>query len=535
MLPGTPNVWPASECFGVSSTSSDSPSIGESHGHNRLNLSFDSAESKPNSGRSLKNDLPLMLHDPVLPKGWHREVHKSKFGAAASKIEVYIIGPSGERFRSRNELRRYFIKHGMKNLNAYGVDFSSCGEINETVTSSMAVLNSRRIIPAISLNSKSTIVSNNKLTIMLNSAVTAKPSAVVLPGTSNVRPTAESTISSSTASNSTSIGVTNNQKVTFVAGKNAVMHFKGFCPGQPESSINVPLTTLQALQTGQCIYNNQSGHLLVKNEPGKYKILRTVVPQLSSTLQQQHSSTPQLQYSSTPQQQHFSLPQQQHSSSPQQHHSSTPQQHHSNTPQQQHTSTPQQHHSSTPQQQHSSTPQQHHFSTPQQQHSSTPQQHHSSTPQQHHSSTPQKQHSSTPQQQQSSTPQQQQSSTPQQHHSSTPQQQLQQPGDVSPLVTSSYTLHSQHHTTAVLQPESHTRQGLARPGFGLSSNMMVRRNEPVNLGPRPQKVSPITSCYAVGGTSGVGATVKNTLTIAPSCTTPPVPQVPVLASTKSAR
>ena len=506
MLPGTPNVWPASECFGVSSTSSDSPSIGESH--NRLNLSFDSAESKPNSGRSLKNDLPLMLHDPVLPKGWHREVHKSKFGAAASKIEVYIIGPSGERFRSRNELRRYFIKHGMKNLNAYGVDFSSCGEINETVTSPMGVLNSRRIIPAISLNSTSTVVLNNKPTMILNSAVTAKPSAVVLPGTSS-----DSTISSSTAPNSTSKGVSNIQKITFVAGQSAVIHFK----------------------TGQCIYNNQSGHLLVKNEPGKYKILRTVVPQLSSTLQQQHSSTPQLQYSSTPQQQHFSLPQQQHSSTPQQHHSSTPQQHHSSTPQQQHTSTPQQHHSSTPQQQHSSTPQQHHFSTPQQQHSSTPQQHHSSTPQQHHSSTPQKQHSSTPQQQQSSTPQQQQSSTPQQHHSSTPQQQLQQPGDVSPLVTSSYTLHSQHHTTAVLQPESHTRQGLARPGFGLSSNMMVRRNGPVNLGPRPQKVSPITSCYAVGGTSGVGATVKNTLTIAPSCTTPPVPQVPVLASTKSAR
>ncbi len=71
-----------------------------------------------------------------------------------------------------------------------------------------------------------------------------------------------------------------------VAGQNVVIRQNGLRPGQPGTSITVPLATLQSLQAGQGIPTGQPGHLLVRTETGQYQILR-VGPQPSSTPQQQ--------------------------------------------------------------------------------------------------------------------------------------------------------------------------------------------------------------------------------------------------------
>lgn len=43
------------------------------------------------------------------------------------RYEVFIIGPNGKRFRSRNELKAFFDKTGEKELNPEDFDFSTFG------------------------------------------------------------------------------------------------------------------------------------------------------------------------------------------------------------------------------------------------------------------------------------------------------------------------------------------------------------------------------------------------------------------------
>lgn len=72
------------------------------------------------------NRTPLYL-DNRLPPGWHRKVSQRKSGASAGRFEVFIIGPTGKRFRSRNELKAFFEKTGENVLKPEHFDFSTFG------------------------------------------------------------------------------------------------------------------------------------------------------------------------------------------------------------------------------------------------------------------------------------------------------------------------------------------------------------------------------------------------------------------------
>eukprot|EP00095_Tigriopus_kingsejongensis_P004733 maker-scaffold719_size106944-snap-gene-0.25 protein:Tk04733 transcript:maker-scaffold719_size106944-snap-gene-0.25-mRNA-1 annotation:"hypothetical protein BRAFLDRAFT_85667" len=72
------------------------------------------------------NRVPL-YEDDRLPPGWHRKVSQRKSGSSAGRYEVFIIGPTGKRFRSKNELKTFFEKTGEKSLNPEDFDFSTFG------------------------------------------------------------------------------------------------------------------------------------------------------------------------------------------------------------------------------------------------------------------------------------------------------------------------------------------------------------------------------------------------------------------------
>ena len=78
------------------------------------------------------NRSPLYL-DTRLPQGWHRKVSQRKSGASAGRYEVFIIGPTGKRFRSRNEMRAFFDKTSNdSNIDPDDFDFSIFGSNNIT-------------------------------------------------------------------------------------------------------------------------------------------------------------------------------------------------------------------------------------------------------------------------------------------------------------------------------------------------------------------------------------------------------------------
>ena len=70
----------------------------------------------------------------TLPFGWKRKVSQRKSGASAGRYEVFIIGPTGKRFRSRNELKTFFEKTGETKLNPDDFDFSTFGRNNPKVS-----------------------------------------------------------------------------------------------------------------------------------------------------------------------------------------------------------------------------------------------------------------------------------------------------------------------------------------------------------------------------------------------------------------
>ena len=84
------------------------------------------------------NRTPL-FEDDTLPHGWHRKVSQRKSGASAGRYEVFIIGPTHKRFRSRNELKSFFEKTGETTLNPDDFDFSTFGRNNTVGVSKVRV------------------------------------------------------------------------------------------------------------------------------------------------------------------------------------------------------------------------------------------------------------------------------------------------------------------------------------------------------------------------------------------------------------
>ena len=84
------------------------------------------------------NRTPL-FEDDTLPHGWHRKVSQRKSGASAGRYEVFIIGPTHKRFRSRNELKSFFEKTGETTLNPDDFDFSTFGRNNTVGVSKVRI------------------------------------------------------------------------------------------------------------------------------------------------------------------------------------------------------------------------------------------------------------------------------------------------------------------------------------------------------------------------------------------------------------
>ncbi|KAM4736990.1 methyl-CpG-binding domain protein 4 isoform 1-T2 [Anableps anableps] len=69
--------------------------------------------------------MDVQSNKEELPHGWIREVRQRKAGKTAGKLDVYIISPSGQRFRSKASLHDYLLKNGGENLDINPFDLTS--------------------------------------------------------------------------------------------------------------------------------------------------------------------------------------------------------------------------------------------------------------------------------------------------------------------------------------------------------------------------------------------------------------------------
>ncbi|CAL9702593.1 unnamed protein product [Knipowitschia caucasica] len=60
----------------------------------------------------------------LLPPGWNREVKQRKTGKTAGKTDVYIISPSGQKFRSKTSLEAFLQKNTERSFDISMFDFS---------------------------------------------------------------------------------------------------------------------------------------------------------------------------------------------------------------------------------------------------------------------------------------------------------------------------------------------------------------------------------------------------------------------------
>ena len=152
------------------------------------------------------NRSPLYL-DTRLPSGWHRKVSQRKSGASAGRYEVFIIGPTGKRFRSRNEMRAFFDKTGNdSNIDPDDFDFSIFGSNN--ITSGRAPpkpqTGSIPSIPTIPTMSPSRHKSSNMLKKGAATSSITSPDKVHLP---DVIPTSSTAVNSIVVSSANIMGV----------------------------------------------------------------------------------------------------------------------------------------------------------------------------------------------------------------------------------------------------------------------------------------------------------------------------------------
>jgi len=70
---------------------------------------------------------PIMYKDPTLPPGWKRRVKKRTLGPQAGKWDVFIVNPSGRKFKSRSELRSFLDRQSDSDLDIDSFDFTVSG------------------------------------------------------------------------------------------------------------------------------------------------------------------------------------------------------------------------------------------------------------------------------------------------------------------------------------------------------------------------------------------------------------------------
>lgn len=77
-----------------------------------------------------------------LPTGWNREVKQRKTGKTAGKLDVYVISPHGQRFRSKASLQAFLQKSGDRDIDISLFDFSP---VMQNVTKSSPDLTSTNL------------------------------------------------------------------------------------------------------------------------------------------------------------------------------------------------------------------------------------------------------------------------------------------------------------------------------------------------------------------------------------------------------
>ena len=70
---------------------------------------------------------PLCI-DGRLPPGWYRKIIERKCGKTAGRNDYYICSPEHKRFRSRNEVKKYFDENCECILKVHQFDFSVSGK-----------------------------------------------------------------------------------------------------------------------------------------------------------------------------------------------------------------------------------------------------------------------------------------------------------------------------------------------------------------------------------------------------------------------
>ncbi|XP_041859636.1 methyl-CpG-binding domain protein 4 [Melanotaenia boesemani] len=72
-----------------------------------------------------QNYKDKLYHSSSMPLGWIKEVRQRKAGKTAGKLDVYIISPKGQKFRSRASLRAFLLESGEAELDISHFDFTT--------------------------------------------------------------------------------------------------------------------------------------------------------------------------------------------------------------------------------------------------------------------------------------------------------------------------------------------------------------------------------------------------------------------------
>uniref|UniRef100_A0A672IUB4 Methyl-CpG-binding domain protein 4 n=1 Tax=Salarias fasciatus TaxID=181472 RepID=A0A672IUB4_SALFA len=73
----------------------------------------------------LYRDMDDLSSTSAMPAGWIKEVKQRKAGKTAGKLDVYIISPQGQKFRSRPSLQAFLLKNGEDNVDISLFDFTT--------------------------------------------------------------------------------------------------------------------------------------------------------------------------------------------------------------------------------------------------------------------------------------------------------------------------------------------------------------------------------------------------------------------------